>query len=66
MADLRPAGRAADALRPVQIERHAAPNAEGSCLISFGNTRVLCAVSVEDGVPGFLRGDWKHAFKLLR
>ncbi len=56
MADLRPAGRAADALRPVQIERHAAPNAEGSCLISFGNTRVLCAVSVEDGVPGWKKG----------
>jgi ribonuclease PH len=49
-------GRAVDALRPISIERGAAPNAEGSCLIAFGNTRVLCAVSVEDGVPGWRRG----------
>lgn len=49
-------GRAVDALRPVSIDCGAAPNAEGSCLIAFGNTRVLCAVSVEDGVPGWRRG----------
>jgi ribonuclease PH len=49
-------GRAIDALRPITLERHAAPNAEGSCLVSFGNTRVLCTVSVEDGVPGWRRG----------
>ena len=49
-------GRAADALRDVTLERGAAPNAEGSCLVSFGQTRVLCAVSVEDGVPGWRRG----------
>ena len=49
-------GRAADALREVTVERGAAPNAEGSCLVSFGRTRVLCAVSVEDGVPGWRRG----------
>jgi ribonuclease PH len=49
-------GRTADALRDVSIERGAAPNAEGSCLVSFGRTRVLCAVSVEDGVPGWRRG----------
>ena len=49
-------GRAADALREVTLERGAAPNAEGSCLVSFGRTRVLCAVSVEDGVPGWRRG----------
>ena len=49
-------GRAADALRDVSLERGAAPNAEGSCLVSFGRTRVLCAVSVEDGVPGWRRG----------
>ncbi len=52
----RPNGRAADALRVVSIARGAAPNAEGSCLIAFGNTRVLCAVSVEDGVPGWKKG----------
>ena len=56
MSSPRPSGRALDALRDVRIERHAAPNAEGSCLIAFGNTRVLCAVSVEDGVPGWRKG----------
>jgi len=49
-------GRAADELRAISLERGAAPNAEGSCLISFGNTRVLCTASVEDGVPGWRRG----------
>jgi ribonuclease PH len=49
-------GRSADALRDISLERGAAPNAEGSCLISFGRTRVLCAVSVEEGVPGWRRG----------
>ncbi|MEP7383916.1 MAG: ribonuclease PH [Gemmatimonadota bacterium] len=48
--------RADDALRPVTLERGAVRNAEGSCLVSFGNTRVLCAVSVEDGVPGWRKG----------
>lgn len=48
--------RAPDALRPVTLERGAVRNAEGSCLVSFGNTRVLCAVSVEDGVPGWRKG----------
>jgi ribonuclease PH len=49
-------GRTADALRPISLERGAAPYAEGSCLVSFGRTRVLCTVSVEDGVPGWRRG----------
>lgn len=49
-------GRAADALRPIALERGIAPYAEGSCLVSFGETRVLCTVSVEDGVPGWRRG----------
>ena len=53
---LRPGGRAADALRPLALERGAVPNAEGSCLVAFGATRVLCAVSVEDGVPGWKKG----------
>ena len=48
--------RAAGALRPVRLERGAARYAEGSCLASFGETRVLCAVSVEQGVPGWRRG----------
>ena len=49
-------GRAPADLRPIVLERGAASNAEGSCLVSFGNTRVLCTVSVEDGVPGWRRG----------
>lgn len=49
-------GRANDALRTVTMERGAVLYAEGSCLISFGETRVLCAASVEDGVPGWRRG----------
>jgi ribonuclease PH len=43
-------------MRPILVERAVAPNAEGSCLISFGATRVLCTASVEDGVPGWRRG----------
>ena len=49
-------GRASDALRPVTLERGVASYAEGSCLVSFGATRVLCTASVEDGVPGWRRG----------
>src|SRR5450756_691869 len=43
-------------MRAVTMQRGAAPYAEGSCLIAFGNTRVLCTASVEDGVPGWKRG----------
>jgi ribonuclease PH len=43
-------------LRPLILERGAVRQAEGSCLCGFGNTRVLCAVSVEDGVPGWRKG----------
>lgn len=49
-------GRAEDELRPVTIEPGYLRYAEGSALISVGETRVLCAASVEQGVPGFLRG----------
>ena len=55
-AHIRPAGRATHALREIALARGAVPNAEGSCLVAFGNTRVLCAVSVEDGVPGWKKG----------
>ncbi|MCC6319097.1 MAG: ribonuclease PH [Gemmatimonadaceae bacterium] len=48
--------RRSDALRPVILERGAVRNAEGSCLVSFGNTRILCAASVETGVPGWRKG----------
>lgn len=50
------ATRRPDQLRPVTLERHVAPYAEGSCLVSFGSTRVLCTASVEEGVPGWRRG----------
>jgi ribonuclease PH len=52
----RPSGRAADALRTVTFDRAYTRHAEGSVLVSFGDTRVLCTASIEDGVPGFLRG----------
>lgn len=48
--------RSASALRPITFERGVAPYAEGSCLIIFGATRVLCTASVEEGVPGWKRG----------
>jgi len=50
------AGRATTDLRPITFERGVAPYAEGSCLITFGATRVLCTASVEEGVPGWKRG----------
>src|SRR5881397_1171192 len=49
-------GRSADALRPVVLDRGVAPYAEGSCLVAFGDTRVLCAATVDDGVPGWRKG----------
>jgi ribonuclease PH len=52
----RPDGRAADALRPVALERGANPYAEGSCLVRFGGTLVHCTASVEEGVPPFRKG----------
>ena len=52
----RSAGRLADALRPVSIERAYTRHAEGSVLVSFGHTKVLCTASVEEKVPPFKRG----------
>jgi ribonuclease PH len=49
-------GRRPDELRPVTITTGAQIHAEGSCIIEFGTTRVLCAASIEDRQPGFLRG----------
>jgi ribonuclease PH len=49
-------GRATDALRPVKFTRSFTRYAEGSVLVEFGHTRVLCTASIEEGVPGFLRG----------
>jgi len=53
---LRASGRAADALRPVRITRHYTRHAEGSVLIEFGGTKVLCTASVEEKVPPHKRG----------
>jgi ribonuclease PH len=52
----RPSGRAADQLRPIRITRHYTKHAEGSVLVEFGDTKVICTVSVENGVPRFLKG----------
>jgi ribonuclease PH len=48
--------RAVDALRTVRFTRRYTRHAEGSVLVEFGDTRVLCTATIEDGVPGFLRG----------
>ena len=52
----RPSGRETDQLRQVTITRNYTMHAEGSVLVEFGNTKVLCTASVERGVPRFLRG----------
>lgn len=55
----RPSGRAAHALREVSITRHYTRHAEGSVLVAFGDTRVLCTASIDEKVPPFLRGQGK-------
>ena len=52
----RPSGRAPDQLRPVRFVRRFTKHAEGSVLVEFGDTQVLCTASVEESVPSFLRG----------
>jgi ribonuclease PH len=52
----RPSGRAADALRAVRLTRQYTRHAEGSVLVEFGDTRVICTASIEEKVPGFLKG----------
>jgi ribonuclease PH len=53
---MRPSKRAPDEMRPVSFERGVARYAEGSCLVKFGNTQVLCAATLEDKPPQWLRG----------
>ena len=53
---MRPSNRAPDEMRPVSITRHYTKHAEGSVLVEFGDTKVICTASVENRVPGFLRG----------
>ena len=53
---MRPSKREPNQLRPINITRHYTSHAEGSVLVEFGQTRVLCTASVIDGVPRFLKG----------
>ena len=53
---MRPSGRAPDQLRDIRFTREFTKHAEGSVLVEFGETRVLCTASVEEGVPRFLKG----------
>jgi len=56
---MRPSGRAPDQLREIALETAVSRYAEGSCLAKFGQTHVLCTASVEQGVPGWLKGQGK-------
>ena len=53
---MRPSGRAPDEMRAITIETGYTKHAEGSCLIGFGDTKVLCTASIEDRIPPWLRG----------
>ena len=59
MTELRIDGRTADQLRPVTFERGWSKQAEGSCLVSFGDTKVLCTASFTNGVPRWMTGKGK-------
>lgn len=56
---MRPSKRAADAMRSVSFERGVSRHAEGSCLVRFGDTHVLCTASLEEKPPSWLRGSGK-------
>ena len=63
---VRPSGRATDEMRPVTFQTNIAPHANGSVLCTFGNTQVICAATIEDRVPGWMRqqkvgGGWLTA-----
>ena len=58
-AVLRPSKRAHDVMRPVSLERGVSKHAEGSCLVKFGETHVLCTASLDEKVPPWLRGGGK-------
>ena len=57
MTFIRTGGRAVDQLRSIRITRHYTKHAEGSVLIECGDTKVICTASIEDKVPGFLKGE---------
>lgn len=56
---MRPSGRTPEQMRDVTFERGFSKHAEGSCLVKCGNTHVLCTASVEENVPGWMRGSGK-------
>ena len=56
---MRPSGRTPGQIRPITITRQFTAHAEGSVLIEFGDTKVICTASVEEGVPRFLKGEGK-------
>ena len=56
MTTPRPDGRQPDELRPISFERDFTAMAAGSCLVSFGNTRVLCTASIDEDVPRWMQG----------
>lgn len=56
---MRPSGRKTDQMRKVSFERNFSKHAEGSCLVRFGDTHVLCTASLEEKVPGWLRNGGK-------
>jgi ribonuclease PH len=56
---MRPSKRATDALRPISLERGVSRHAEGSCLVRFGDTQVLCTATVGESVPPWLKGSGK-------
>jgi len=55
----RPSGRNASDLRHIKLTRHFTKHAEGAVLVEFGDTKVICTASIEEGVPRFLRGEGK-------
>lgn len=54
---MRPSGRTAGQIRPISITRNFTCHAEGSVLVEFGNTKVLCNATVDEGVPRFMKGE---------
>ncbi|MDP3527426.1 MAG: ribonuclease PH, partial [Hoeflea sp.] len=56
---MRPSGRKTDKMRAVSFERNVSKHAEGSCLVKFGDTHVLCTASLEERVPPWLRNGGK-------
>lgn len=53
---MRPSGRSVQQVRPVTLTRHYTKHAEGSVLVEFGDTKVLCTATIDEGVPRFLKG----------